>query len=372
MIRKYVIPLLAVAGVLFAVYTVRSENQAKPVAPPVVEPAVSPFPDSVAGSGIIEASTRNIAVGTPVPGVVVEVAVEAGAPVKAGDVLFRLDDRAPRAALGVNRAALAVAEQTLERLRSLPRPEDVPPAEARVKALKAVLEDARTQWNMIEAVTDKRAVAQEDMSRRRFAVEAAEARLAEAESDLAKLHAGTWGPDLHAGTWGPDLAIAQAQVESARSALEASQVELDRLIVRSPVDGQVLQLNVRIGEFAPAGVMATPLVLLGNTDTVHLRVDVDENDAWRIEPGAPARAALRGNSAIYTDNLTFVRIEPYVVPKRSLTGESTERVDTRVLQVIYAMPKGAMNAYVGQLVDVKIKAPPSGPGPAPANQGGNR
>lgn len=355
MIRKYVVPLMAVLGVLLAVYTVRSENQAKPVAEPVAQPAVSPFPDSVAGSGIIEASTRNIEVGTPVAGVVASVSVEAGDQVKAGDVLFRIDGRTQAAELEVRKAALTIAGQTLERLKSLPRPEDVPPAEARVTAARAALEDAKAQWAIMESVTDKRAVSQDIMNQRRFAVDLAKARLLETEAALTQLKAGSWGPDL---------AIAEAQVDSARAQVKAVETEIDRLSVRSPVDGQVLQLNVRAGEFAPAGVMATPLVLLGNTGTVHLRVDVDENDAWRIKAGAKARASLRGNSAIYTDDLTFVRIEPYVVPKRSLTGESTERVDTRVLQVIYAMPKAAMNAYVGQLVDVKIAAPPSAAGSA--------
>ncbi len=363
MIRKYVVPLMAVLGVLLAVYTVRSENQTKPVAEPVAQPAVSPYPDSVAGSGIIEASTRNIEVGTPVAGVVQEVAIEAGDQVKAGDVLFRIDGRSQQAELEVRKAALEIAEQTLARLKNLPRPEDVPPAEARVKAAEAALEDAKAQWAIMESVTDKRAVSQDIMNQRRFAVDLANARLLETQAALSQLKAGSWTPDL---------AIAGAQVESARSQVKASETEIERLIVRSPVDGQVLQRNVRVGEFAQAGVMATPLVLLGNTDVVHLRVDVDENDAWRIMAGARARAALRGNSAIYTDDLTFVRIEPYVVPKRSLTGESTERVDTRVLQVIYSMPRAAMNAYVGQLVDVKIEAPPSAAGTGAAPTGGNK
>ncbi|NBV43285.1 secretion protein HlyD, partial [bacterium] len=107
------------------------------------------------------------------------------------------------------------------------------------------------------------------------------------------------------------------------------------------------------GEFAPAQIANNPLIILGNTEIMNIRVDIDENDAWRIKPNAKASASLRGNKDIKTD-LEFVRIEPYVIPKKSLTGQSTERVDTRVLQVMYAFPKGAMNAYVGQLVDVHI------------------
>ena len=40
--------------------------------------------------------------------------------------------------------------------------------------------------------------------------------------------------------------------------------------------------------------------------------------------------------------LHFVRFEPYVIPKESLTGDTTERVDTRVLQVIYSFDRGDM------------------------------
>jgi multidrug resistance efflux pump len=343
-VRKYMIPALAVAGAAFAVYTVRSENRPIPAAQPVADPARSPFEIPVAGAGIIEASTQNIAVGAQIPGVVTRVPVIAGAFVKAGDPLFSIDDRAAGAEVAVRKAALTVAEQSLIKLRESPRPEDVPPEEARVQEAKAQLDDAKTQLALWESVTDLRAVAKDELNKHRFAMDSAAARLAQAEADLTKLKAGTWKPDLD---------IAAAQVESARAQLQSAQTDLDRLTVRALVDGQVLQVNVRPGEYAPAGALATPLVLIGNTETLHVRVDVDENDAWRIRPESKAHASLRGNASLKTD-LTFVRIEPYVVPKRSLTGDSTERVDTRVLQVLYAFKRGSLPAYVGQQMDVFI------------------
>src|SRR4029434_10219603 len=101
------------------------------------------------------------------------------------------------------------------------------------------------------------------------------------------------------------------------------------------------------------------LYVLGNIDRFDVRVDVDENDAWRVATEEPrrARAYVRGNPEMSAD-LTFVRVEPYVIPKRSLTGESTERVDTRVLQVIYSFDRGELPVYVGQQMDVYIEAPP--------------
>ena len=86
---------------------------------------------------------------------------------------------------------------------------------------------------------------------------------------------------------------------------------------------------------------------------MHLRADVDENDAWRVKAGAPAIAHIRGNSRLVYA-LEFVRLEPAVVPKKSLTGDSTERVDTRVLQVIYRFSDAHARVYDGQQMDVFI------------------
>jgi multidrug resistance efflux pump len=125
------------------------------------------------------------------------------------------------------------------------------------------------------------------------------------------------------------------------------------LTVKAPVDGQVLQMNARVGEFAQAGPLATPLVLFGDVDTLRVRVDIDENEAWRVKAGAAAEAKMRGKPDIHTP-LHFEYIEPFVIPKKSLTGESTERVDTRVLQVIYSFDHRNFPVYVGQQVDVFI------------------
>jgi len=84
-------------------------------------------------------------------------------------------------------------------------------------------------------------------------------------------------------------------------------------------------------------------------------VDVDEHEAWRVRPEARASSSVRGNANLKTP-LTFVRFEPFVIPKRSLTGDSTERVDTRVLQVIYRVDDENLRLFVGQQMDVFIDA----------------
>lgn len=360
MIRTLLIPLLAVAGVIFGVVTVIRNSKPPPVALPVVEPARAPYGAFVAGSGLIEASSQNISIGTPVAGTVASVHVTVGDSVSKGGVLFELDTRDLRAQLEVAQATLAALESQVARLKSLPRPEEIPPAEAKVSASKAGLADAESQLAMWDKVQDKRALSEDQLSQRRFAVEAAKARLAENQAQLILLRAGAWAPDL---------AVAEAQAATARAQVESVRTEIDRRIIRAPVDGQVLQVNVRPGEFAPAGVAQTPLMLFGTVSPLHVRVDVDEHEAYRVRSGARATAYLRGRKEINTE-LAFVRFEPYVVPKRSLTGESTERVDTRVLQVIYRFERGQMPVYVGQQMDVFIEAAEADRAPAaPAPSG---
>jgi multidrug resistance efflux pump len=158
---------------------------------------------------------------------------------------------------------------------------------------------------------------------------------------------------IKAGAWKADIAVAEAAVAQADAAVKQTEIELDRLIVRAPVTGEVLQVNVRLGEY-----VGTPpnqaLIVMGGT-AKHVRVDIDENDLTRFREGLTARAMRRGDTKNEIP-LRFVRVEPYVIPKKSLAGGTAERVDTRVLQVIYAVEKSPVSLYVGQQLDVFLDA----------------
>jgi multidrug resistance efflux pump len=325
-------------------------------------PAEAPYARNVAGAGIVESLSENIAIGPVVPGVVEALFIKVGDRVKANQPLMKIEDRDLVSQMLKAEAALGAAKARLGKLAAYPRPEEVPPVEARVRADEQSLADARNQLELMERVvkTDPRAVSMDDFDRRRFAVTVSEAKLAQSKAELALLMAGSWKQDLD---------VARADVATAESEIAAIKLEQERRIVRAPADGRILQLKVRLGEFAPTGVLAQPLILMGNVDQLCVRVDVDENDAWRIAPGASAEATVRGNRDLKT-KLRFVRIEPFVIPKKSLTGESTERVDTRVLQVIYSFPAEALPVYVGQQMDVFIESADAKTAPKPATRAG--
>jgi multidrug resistance efflux pump len=342
---KYGLPVIAAIILGFAILSiVRTQPSHVTVAPPTPPPTPA-IQGSVGAVGLVESSSENIAISVPVQGVVTAVYVKAGDRVAQGAKLFSIDDRDLQAELALRKSTLAMAEAKLNKLLRSPRPEEIPPAEARVREAEEQLHDAEVQLSLIESVRDKRAIRDEDLLRRRIAVKAADARWEQAKSDLALLKAGAWQPDLE---------IERAEVEQARSSMVRVQADIDRTLVTAPIAGEIFQCKVRVGEYAQAGQLAQPLILMGAANRLNVRADVDEQDAWRVKSGASAVASVRGDST-HKYRLHFVRFEPYVIPKKNLTGDSTERVDTRVLQVIFALDKNA-SVYAGQQMDIFIES----------------
>lgn len=293
-----ILSLVALLSLGVAVATVIVDNRPQTVRNSVIEPTRAPYSSYVAGEGIVEAGTGNIAVGTPVSGIVTDIYVKAGDHVNQGDPLFKIDDRELQA--------------------------QILTASAKVNEAQAAL--LKPQHRLVYAENlvkhDPNAVGKQDLS------------------------------DLR-----DDAALAQAALETARSQVAQLNREIELHTVKALLSGEVLQLQMRVGEFLEASSTAAPMMLFGDDKRLKLRVNVDEYDAWRIKSGADAMAFLRGNPNIKIP-LHFEYIEPYVIPKISLTGRNTERTDTRVLQVIYSFERNSLPVYAGQLVDVYIQAPP--------------
>jgi multidrug resistance efflux pump len=345
---KFVLPVVAVLALAFSIFQVVRAQQTSPAPPPPVEPPRTPFGKTIAGAGIIEPETENISIGAPLSGVVLEVYVPVemvGKVVKKGEPLFLVDTRALKAQLEYARANLAAATAQLDKLKRQPRKEEVPPLEAAAAAAEANL---RVQEDNVKRYTELRpqnAVAERDYEQSVLLAQQARKQWHQAKANLDLLKAGAWQPDIN---------IADANKKVAEAQVRQIQTDLERSLVRAPVDGKVLQVNVRPGEY-----VGTPpsqaLVVLGSVAKVHVRVDVDEHDiprAYRIfKKGVPAFASPRGDPS-HKVALDFVRVEPYVIPKKSLTGDNTERVDTRVLQVIYRIEGDDAGLFVGMQVDV--------------------
>ncbi len=284
---------IALAGLLFAGSLVFRLSAQDPIPQPPHAPPANPYSHAVAAAGIVEAQGENIALGVPVAGLVTGVYVKVWDNVTPGQPLLQLDDRELQATLIGQRAAVKVAEVSTDRLRG--------------------------QLLRLEKVTDMRAITQEDLETRRS-----------------------------------DVQVADAQLANARAAVAQTEALVARLTVRAPRAATVLQVNTRPGEFVIPGTAQSPMIL-GDLTYFQIRADIDEQVAPRVKPGMTAIGFLKGDTQ-RPIKLEFVRIEPFVVPKTSLTGGSTERVDTRVLQVIYRFLCSDSNpVYVGQQLDLYLE-----------------
>jgi multidrug efflux pump subunit AcrA (membrane-fusion protein) len=350
-IARFFLPALATGMLVLAVYHVIKAAQ---VVPTPTTPAVPPrtaFSQTVGGAGIVEAWTENISIGAPLPGVVLEVYVpvdKVGQTVKKGDPLFLVDNRQLLATLKYNEANLQAARAQVAKLDAQPRPEEVPPSEAKVKVAEANVNLQNDLAVRGRKMLADRALALEDANQRTLTLAVAQQQLAQARAEDALLKAGAWKADKD---------IARAQVALAEAQVLQTQTDLDRVLVRAPRDGVILQVNVREGEYVGTPPGQALMMLGAVNDKVHVRVDVDEHDIPRFVKGAPATASPRGHAEL-SYPLRFERVETYVIPKKSLTGDNTERVDTRVLQVIYSMANDG-RVYVGQQMDVFIDARPA-------------
>lgn len=294
--RRYITQILAACGVVGAIVFsfTHGESTHAPESHIALPPA-TPFADTVAGTGIVEANTRDIEVGSYLSGIVSKLLVTEGQEVKEGDALFVIDPRESEANVAVTEAALLVA--------------------------KAAEADALNELKRARSMKTGSSISKSEADKRRYAYEKAAAARQQAEATL-----------------------------------QAAKIDLERHTITSPVTGTVLKVRIRQGEFVVAGSTFAPMVV-GNERPLHLRVSIDENDAWRFNQKAEAVAVIRSNREL-SFPLTFVQVEPYVQPKRELSGSLQEKVDTRILEVIYRFTPGKRPVYIGQQMDVFINAQP--------------
>ena len=309
---RQILPILAVIAIIVSIVIVLRTQPDRALAQPVRTPPVANGRPVVAGAGVVEPASELIEIGAEVPGVVDRVFVAAGDTVGAGAPLFSVDSRDAR-------AAVRAAEARVARLRS------------QVAAARTSLSVARRQYALYAQAGDPRAVSRQEVITRQGAVEDTAAQ----------------------------AAVASAQLREAEAQLQTARVTLARHLVRAPKAATVLQVRTREGQFAPAGRQGNgdqdPLVTMGVIDPLHVRIDIDENEIERVALGQAASISPRGAAARRVQ-VAFVRAEPLIVPKRSLTNASTERVDIRVLQLIYALPRGRRDYFVGQQVDAFVPA----------------
>jgi len=344
------------AGAVFSayVYAVPSKPQ-----PPAFTPASNPYAKGVFANGIVESyqsEGENTNIYPEVTGVVVSVRVAEGQHVSRGDVLVSLDDSVQRAATEQQRAQADAAQTVVDELRAQPRPENLEIARAQVEVATATLRSATDAYEKQKRSYD---IAPESISKDALDTAANQARVARANLELA-----TRQLDLtKAGAWVYDLRTQERQHDALAKAYAASSALLSKYEIKAPMDGVVLSIHTTVGSYvSPQGVYdtytqgSTPVVVMGtSTDVLGVRCYIDEILIPRLPSASKMQAemTIRGTSTKVP--LEFVRVQPYVSPKIQLSNQRQEKVDLRVLPVVFRFkPPKEVAVYPGQLVDVYV------------------
>ena len=357
--KHRIIFALAAAGLLAGLVAAWIFGRKQPPQPPAFAPVSSPYTTAIYANGIIEseqAGGSNVSVYPEGTGTVARVLVHEGERVSAGTPLLTLDASVQAATAEQFRLQAEASLALLQELKAQPRPEQLEIARSQLDLARAGVKVARDQYEKRQASWDA-----DPHSISRDALDTALDGVHQAEK--AQDVAARQFELTRAGAWRFDIASQQRQVEAQRQAWRSAQALLAKYTLRAGTDGVVMSVNVAPGAlvsaqgaFDPYTQSLSPPMVLGTAqDHLAVRCYVDEILVSRLPAAGhmQAQMSIRGTDAKVP--LEFVRIQPYVSPKLELSNQRTEKVDLRVLPVIFrfAPPKGAA-VYPGQLVDVFI------------------
>ena len=289
----YALIVLSILGIIIGLAVIFYDERPTQSQTPPIPELTPPYKNFIAGTGIVESRSKNIQIGSLIDGVVSQVNVESGERVKKGELLFSLDKKMIRAKITAQQADIALA--------------------------KTKLQKAQHQFQIMK-------------------------NFKKVSPNMVKKREYTAAKD--------SVSQAVAALRVAKSKLKVLQNKLSLYDVQSPIDGKVLESKLAIGKYFPKN---SRLLTIGS-DRLNLRVDINEYDVWKFAPNRDAVAFVRGHPKLKI-TLKYLYTMPFVVPKKNLTGLSTERTDTRVLQVLYALPsKIDFPLFVGQQLDVFVES----------------
>jgi len=378
--KNKIIFILAGSGVLIGLIAAFYFARQKPAEPPVFSPASNPYPAGIYAQGIIESfqsNGQNTNMYPEVGGTVTRILVSEGEDVEAGTPLLQLDDSVQRATTEQLRAQADAALTVLEELKAQPRKETLAVSVSQVDAARANLKNVQDQLKKIQSSyrINRKSVSKNDLDNAVNAVKVASKNLnvASRQYELTK-----------AGAWIYDIQNQEKQFNALMKQFESARALLEKYTLRAPADGTVLAIETAVGSYvSPQGVydsytqQADPILVMGgSTQSLQVRTYVDEILVHRLPSPENMNGEMSVRGTSIKAPLEYVRIQPYISPKIELSDQRQERVDVRVLPIIFKFekPRGA-HIYPGELVDVYLGEKEGGSpggrlsGQAPSNPG---
>jgi len=289
----YSLVVLSIIGIIVAMAVIFYDERPMQSQTVPIPALAPPYQNFIAGTGIVEPKSKNIQIGSSVDGVIAQLNVENGKSVKKGALLFTLNKKIIKAKITAQQATIELAKTNL-----------------------------KTAQHQFKIIKNFKAISPNMVKKTAYA------------------------------TTKDNIAQAVANLHVVQEKLKVLQKELALYDVYSPIEGKVLESKLSIGKYFSKN---STLLTIGS-NKLNLRVDINEYDVWKFTPKTNAVAFVRGHPKLKIV-LKYLYTMPFVVPKKNLTGLSTERTDTRVLQVLYTLPsKIDFPLFVGQQLDVFIES----------------
>jgi len=358
-VRNKIIFGLAFLGLLAGLVSAYIYGTHKKSLPPTFNPAPNPYAKGIYATGIIESyqtSGQNTNIYPEVAGTITKILVAEGAHVRQGEPLLLIDDSIQRATVEQQKSQAEAALTLLQELKAQPRKENLEIAKAQVEQADASLKNVQDQLDKQRELYElyPSGISRDTLDNAINAVKVAKANLdvAHRQYDLTQ-----------AGAWTYDIANQERLYEAASKAFKASSALLAKYTIKAPVDGVIFSIKAAVGSYvSPLGTYDTytqgmsPVLVMGSSQAyLGVRCYIDEILIHRLPPASQMRAQMFIRGTNTSIPLQFVRVQPYVSPKIALSNERTERVDVRVLPVIFRFERSKeIELFPGQLVDVYV------------------
>ena len=357
--RTKVIFILAIIGLVAGLVSAYIFGIEKKPQPPAFTPASNPYDKGIYANGIIESyqlNGENINIYPEVPGTVTRILVTEGQSVRKGMPLIMVDDSVQSATVAQLKSQAEAARVLFEQLKAQPRKETLEVAKAQVEYASAGLKSAQDQLDKLRKSYElnPKSVSSDTLDNSENAVKVAKTNLevVRKQYNLTK-----------AGAWVYDIRNQENQYNALTKAYMASNALLEKYLIKAPSDGVILSINASVGSYISSqGAYDTytqglgPVLVMGGAqEYMTVRCYIDEILVHRLPQPAQVSAKMFIRGTEINIPLEFVRIQPYVSPKIQLSNQRTERVDVRVLPVLFRFAKQKnVTLYPGQLVDVYI------------------
>ena len=346
-------------GLLIAMSAALISGAEKKVLEPAFNPASNPYANGIYANGMIESalpSGENINIYPEVAGVVTQILVTEGQAVNIGDTLLIMDDSVQKANVAQLKAQADAAKIMLEELKHQPRAEVLAVAKAQMKSAQTSLHSYQVQLDKQQKSfdLDPQSVSKDtlDNSINSVKVAAANTEVAKKQYELIK-----------AGAWSYDINNQEHTYKAQYNAYLSGLALLAKYTLKAKTDGVILSMMSTVGSYIKTdGVYGSytqdmnPVLVMGSPQAqMNVRGFIDEILVSRLPAAENIQAKMFIRGTNISVPLEFVRVQPYISPKIELTTQRRERIDVRVLPVIFRFNKPQdINVYPGQIVDIYI------------------